>query len=160
MGSSGVQQTAQLGQEVRLLDAAPADEQPDQRGDHVGRAHLLDGRLLHRAVDEIPDAGWAAGIAFDIVEGPNEYLFGEETALLEVIDGRYPFPRLAPPYRRGVDEVVETPTDVDDETSSAAHVGDNATARQKGRAALGQRQEPFDDRHVTPSFAPRPEARL
>ncbi len=88
----------------------------------VKRAFEPEIGRLRRAVDEITDAGWAAGIAFDIVEGPNEYLFGEETALLEVIDGRYPFPRLAPPFRRGVDEVVETPTDVDDETSSAAHV--------------------------------------
>ncbi len=39
-----------------------------------------------------------------IVEGPGEYLFGEETALLEVIDGRPPFPWVAPPYRRGVDD--------------------------------------------------------
>ena len=39
---------------------------------------------------------------------PPEYLLGEETALLEAIDGRYPFPRIAPPYRRGVDEMVET----------------------------------------------------
>ena len=37
--------------------------------------------------------------------GRREYLYGEETALLEVIDGRAPFPRVAPPYRRGVDEV-------------------------------------------------------
>ena len=41
-------------------------------------------------------------------KGPPEYLLGEETALLEAIDGRYPFPRIAPPYRRGVDEMVET----------------------------------------------------
>ena len=46
-------------------------------------------------------------------EGPNEYLYGEETALLETIDGRYPFPRIAPPFRRGVDEVVETTADAD-----------------------------------------------
>ena len=32
---------------------------------------------------------------------PGEYLYGEETALLEVIDGRPPFPRIAPPWRRG-----------------------------------------------------------
>ena len=57
-----------------------------------------------------------------VFEGPSEYLYGEETALLEVIDGRYPFPRIAPPYRRGVDEVVDHPGDVTSESSSAAHV--------------------------------------
>lgn len=35
-------------------------------------------------------------------EGPDEYLYGEETALLETIDGRGPFPRVVPPYRVGL----------------------------------------------------------
>lgn len=37
-----------------------------------------------------------------IVLGPDEYLFGEEKALLEVVDGRPPMPRLYPPYMVGV----------------------------------------------------------
>lgn len=77
---------------------------------------------LRRAIAEIQEAGWANGVSIDVVEGPNEYLFGEETALLEVIDGRYPFPRIAPPFRRGVEEIVESATDVDDDSTSAAHV--------------------------------------
>jgi NADH:ubiquinone oxidoreductase subunit F (NADH-binding) len=77
---------------------------------------------LQRAIEEMRDAKWADGVSIEIVEGPSEYLFGEETALLEVIDGRYPFPRIAPPFRRGVEEIVETASDVDDETPSAAHV--------------------------------------
>ncbi len=36
--------------------------------------------------------------------------------------GRPPFPRIAPPYRRGVVEVVEGEDDVDDETNVSAHV--------------------------------------
>jgi NADH-quinone oxidoreductase subunit F len=63
---------------------------------------------LRRAIEEIVAAGWADGIEIDVFEGPNEYLYGEETALLETIDGRYPFPRIAPPFRRGVTEVVDT----------------------------------------------------
>ena len=51
-------------------------------------------------------AGWLGGVEIEVFEGPKEYLYGEETALLETIDGRYPFPRIAPPYRRGVEEVV------------------------------------------------------
>jgi NADH:ubiquinone oxidoreductase subunit F (NADH-binding) len=40
-----------------------------------------------------------------VLAGPSEYLYGEETALLEVIDGREPFPRIAPPWRRGIEDV-------------------------------------------------------
>jgi len=77
---------------------------------------------LTRALDEVRAAGWCDGIALSLFEGPSEYLYGEETALLETIDGRYPFPRIAPPYRRGVEEVVETPGDVTANSASAAHV--------------------------------------
>jgi NADH:ubiquinone oxidoreductase subunit F (NADH-binding) len=56
---------------------------------------------LHRAVAEMDDAGWTEGVDVRVLEGPSEYLFGEETGLLEVVAGRQPFPRVAPPYRRG-----------------------------------------------------------
>jgi NADH-quinone oxidoreductase subunit F len=49
-------------------------------------------------------AGWLESVAVRIVEGPASYLYGEETALLEVVEGRPPFPRVTPPYRRGLDE--------------------------------------------------------
>ena len=45
----------------------------------------------------------------EVVRGPSEYLFGEETALLEVVAGRPPFPRIAPPYRRGATDVGDDP---------------------------------------------------
>ena len=65
---------------------------------------------LRGALDEVRAAGWldAPGrtIEVRIVEGPDRYLFGEETAMLEVIDGRPPLPRVAPPYRHGTVEVV------------------------------------------------------
>ena len=60
---------------------------------------------LRAAIDEVRAAGWADGVEIDVVEGPSSYLYGEETALLEVIAGRQPFPRIAPPFRHGVDEV-------------------------------------------------------
>jgi len=63
---------------------------------------------LRRAIDEVVAAGWTQGwsqsVRLFVFEGPEEYLYGEETALLEAIDGRPPFPRLAPPFRRGVRE--------------------------------------------------------
>ncbi|HEV7534318.1 MAG TPA: NADH-ubiquinone oxidoreductase-F iron-sulfur binding region domain-containing protein, partial [Acidimicrobiia bacterium] len=63
---------------------------------------------LRQALAEIQTAGWT-DLTLLVVEGPSEYLFGEETALLEVVDGRAPFPRIAPPYRRGVDDVGPDP---------------------------------------------------
>jgi NADH:ubiquinone oxidoreductase subunit F (NADH-binding) len=77
---------------------------------------------LHQAIDEIKSAGWLDGMGLDVYQGPGEYLYGEETALLEVLDGRYPFPRIAAPYRRGVDEVVEAPADLGTESGLSAHV--------------------------------------
>lgn len=63
---------------------------------------------LRAALDEVRAAG-CTDLTLTLCEGPAEYLFGEETALLEVIDGREPFPRIAPPYRRGVDDVGDDP---------------------------------------------------
>ncbi|MET0728159.1 MAG: NADH-ubiquinone oxidoreductase-F iron-sulfur binding region domain-containing protein [Acidimicrobiales bacterium] len=77
---------------------------------------------VRRAVSEITEAGWLDGIQVDVVEGPGEYLYGEETAMLEVIAGRAPLPRIAPPYRRGVDEVVDTVADAESESGLAAPV--------------------------------------
>jgi NADH-quinone oxidoreductase subunit F len=74
------------------------------------------------AIAEMEQAGMTGGVPVSIVTGPPEYLFGEETALLEVVDGRPPFPRIAPPYRRGVVEVVEDEADVDSDSGAAGHV--------------------------------------
>lgn len=51
--------------------------------------------------------GWNDGVELIAFAGPGEYLYGEETALLEAIDGRPPFPRVAPPYRHGVEEISD-----------------------------------------------------
>ncbi len=36
-------------------------------------------------------------VPVEIVRGPDEYLFGEEKALLEVIEGNDSLPRIVPP---------------------------------------------------------------
>ena len=77
---------------------------------------------VRAAIDEVRAAGWLDDITLEVFEGPGEYLYGEETALLESIDGREPFPRVAPPFRRGVVEVVEHDDDVATESSAVAHV--------------------------------------
>jgi|GEM_PF-358717 len=58
---------------------------------------------LDRAISELEAAGWAH-VPIRLLLGPSSYLFGEETGLLEVIEGRGPFPRTAPPYRQGIDD--------------------------------------------------------
>jgi NADH:ubiquinone oxidoreductase subunit F (NADH-binding) len=60
----------------------------------------LDG--LTRAAVEMQDAGICGDCEITIVAGPSDYLYGEETALLEVIEGRSPLPRLFPPYQHGL----------------------------------------------------------
>jgi NADH-quinone oxidoreductase subunit F len=64
---------------------------------------------LRRAIDDIRAAGWATDVEISVFEGPPEYLYGEETALLEAIDGRGPFPRVSPPYRHGAEELGDEP---------------------------------------------------
>lgn len=54
------------------------------------------------AAREMASAGMLEGIDFRVVEGPDDYLLGVESALLEVIQGNDPLPRLVPPYVQGL----------------------------------------------------------
>jgi NADH:ubiquinone oxidoreductase subunit F (NADH-binding) len=74
------------------------------------------------AVLEVGAAGWAAGVEMIVFEGPDEYLYGEETALMEALDGRPPFPRIAPPFRRGVTELIQPDADQDAGSGLSARV--------------------------------------
>jgi NADH-quinone oxidoreductase subunit F len=57
---------------------------------------------LTRALHEMSEAGLVGDVPITLVTGPEEYLFGEEKALLEVIEGEDPLPRLLPPYLYGL----------------------------------------------------------
>ena len=57
---------------------------------------------LVAARDALRDAGWDGADRVRIAEGPDDYLLGEESALLEVIEGNAPLPRFLKPYDRGV----------------------------------------------------------
>ncbi len=66
---------------------------------------------VRSAVDELAGAGLLDGFGITIVEGPEEYLFGEEKALLNVIDGVGPLPRTPdqPPYEVGLRATATSP---------------------------------------------------
>ena len=57
---------------------------------------------LRAAIEEMRVDGAFGAVAVSLVLGPDEYLFGEEKALLEVIEGREPLPRVLPPYQHGL----------------------------------------------------------
>ena len=57
---------------------------------------------LERASREMTERGLLGSIPISIVTGPDEYLFGEETGLLEVVEGNDPLPRTLPPYLMGL----------------------------------------------------------
>jgi NADH-quinone oxidoreductase subunit F len=77
----------------------------------VGAVHAFVGvkrsfgpqiRALERAADEMTAEGLLGSLPISIVTGPDEYLFGEETGLLEVVEGNDPLPRELPPYVMGL----------------------------------------------------------
>jgi len=72
---------------------------------------LTERTRLEAAIREIETTDWLDDVAVGVLTGPGEYLFGEETALLEVLDGRPPFPRITPPFRQGVDEWGAVPSE-------------------------------------------------
>jgi NADH-quinone oxidoreductase subunit F len=72
------------------------------KGAYLGVKRLFQPLLpgLERALAELREAG--VGGEIQIVWGPDEYLFGEEKALLSVIEGGLPLPRVLPPYLQGL----------------------------------------------------------
>jgi NADH-quinone oxidoreductase subunit F len=66
------------------------------------RSYGPEVKALTRAALEMSGAGLLQELSVNIVEGPDDYLYGEEKALLEVIEGRDPLPRLLPPYELGL----------------------------------------------------------
>jgi NADH-quinone oxidoreductase subunit F len=57
---------------------------------------------LTRALGEMADAGMLGPTSVELVPGPDHYLLGEETGLLEVIEGHDPLPRWLAPYMQGL----------------------------------------------------------
>jgi NADH-quinone oxidoreductase subunit F len=57
---------------------------------------------LRQAVEEMGSRHMLGPVPVELVGGPDEYLFGEEKALLEVIEGNPPLPRIVPPFMEGL----------------------------------------------------------
>jgi NADH:ubiquinone oxidoreductase subunit F (NADH-binding)/NADH:ubiquinone oxidoreductase subunit E len=53
---------------------------------------------LQRAIDEFREAGFLDGKSLELVIGAGAYICGEETAMLESMEGRRGMPRLKPPF--------------------------------------------------------------
>ena len=73
------------------------------------RAHVCTKRQfssererLETALAELQGEGVEGADRVELIFGPDEYLFGEEKALLEVIEGGLPLPRRFPPYIHGL----------------------------------------------------------
>jgi NADH-quinone oxidoreductase subunit F len=66
------------------------------------RSYATEAAALQRAALELSEVGLLGDLSVTVAEGPDDYLFGEEKALLEVIEGRDPLPRLLPPWQHGL----------------------------------------------------------
>ncbi len=55
-------------------------------------------KALERAIDEFANRGVTEGLDFHLHAGHGAYICGEETALLEALEGKRGMPRLKPPY--------------------------------------------------------------
>ncbi|MDQ4132473.1 MAG: hypothetical protein M3179_04530 [Actinomycetota bacterium] len=78
----------------------------------VATKQAFEGEIerIRAAMEEVEDAGWSEGVQMAVFEGPDEYLYGEESALLETIDRGWPFPRVVQVFRRGIGTAVPEDT--------------------------------------------------
>jgi len=94
----------------------------------VKRRFEPEATALQRALEELR-ARTNMADRIELVLGPDEYLFGEEKALLEVVEGGLPLPRVFPPRMHGLfsgpyggpSEELNHPTVVDN-VETLAHV--------------------------------------
>ena len=69
------------------------------RGLHLPPRGVRDRpRAAHAAIEEFREAGLLDGRSLELVVGAGAYICGEETAMLESMEGRRGMPRLKPPF--------------------------------------------------------------
>ena len=64
---------------------------------------------LGDAMQEMAAHDLVGPVPMELVQGPDEYLFGEEKALLEVLEGSDPLPRVVPPWMEGLFRAPDSP---------------------------------------------------
>ncbi len=62
-----------------------------------------------RAIGALANEGWEGADRVELVAGPDDYLFGEEKAMLEVIEGKLAMPRILPPFEVGLWATINDP---------------------------------------------------
>ncbi len=68
----------------------------------IKRKYTPQVKRLFQARKAMEEAGLIPKGLIKIHQGPDEYLFREEKGFIESIDGRYPMPRLIPPFIQGI----------------------------------------------------------
>ena len=88
---------------------------------------------LRRAVTEADAQGWTAGVPVTVFAGPDDYLYGEETALLEIIDGRHAVPAHRAALPRGGRRDRRAPKPARSPRAVRGRRGDGRTDRRDRR---------------------------
>ncbi|MPZ73318.1 MAG: hypothetical protein GEU74_08825 [Nitriliruptorales bacterium] len=89
------------------------------------RRYNREAERLAAARSEMIAAGWTGAEKIALALGPDEYLFGEESALLEVVEGKLPMPRIIPPYMFGLAGTMQHPNPtIVNNVETLAHVTD------------------------------------
>jgi len=134
----------------------------------VGARHLYvaikesfarQSRRLQQALAEFTAQGLLKGLRFTILEGPEEYLFGEEKALLNVIEGVGPLPREAhyPPYEVGLFAHPDSPNPaLVNNVQTFAHVPDIIRHGAASFRELGTSDTPGTLLFTISGHVPRP----
>lgn len=104
---------------------------------------------VERSLGEMSTAGVPEADRIELVLGPDEYLFGEEKAMLEVIEGGLPLPRVFPPYIHGLFGAVyggpspkESNPTVVNNVETLAHVPHIINHGVRSFRSLGSRESP------------------
>jgi NADH-quinone oxidoreductase subunit F len=109
------------------------------------RGEMHEGaRILEQAIQEAKAQGWVGpavagtGFACDIVvhRGAGAYICGEETGLIESLEGKRPYPRIKPPYFPAVLGLYQCPTIVNN-VETLCHVKHVLAMGGKAFAQIG-----------------------
>ena len=65
---------------------------------YLREEYALSRARLAKALEELEQGGWLDGLSIRLVIGAGAYICGEETAMLESMEGRRGMPRLKPPF--------------------------------------------------------------